>query len=238
MKPAPEPAPAAAADLFAPDRLAVVEQYAGSLATAGVERGLIGPREVPRLWDRHLLNCALLAPEISVGATVADVGSGAGLPGVVLAIARPDLRVTLIESLLRRVTYLEEVAGELGLDNVEVVRSRAEEMPADRRFDVVTARAVAALPKLARWCLPLVAPDGALIAMKGSSASDEAAQARDELARMGCSAPVVSRVGTDVEGVEETHLIRVTWADPSRVSLRSSGTGRRGRRRSGRRSRG
>jgi 16S rRNA (guanine527-N7)-methyltransferase len=216
----------------------LVEQYAAVLASTGTERGLLGPREVPRLWDRHVLNSALLAPRLPHEATVADVGSGAGLPGIVLALARPDITVTLIESLLRRVTFLEEVVAELGLEQVEVVRSRAEEMPAERTFAVVTARAVAPLDRLARWCMPLVAPDGALVAMKGASAEDEASAARAALRDMGCAPPVVETVGHDLPGVEETHLVRVTWGDPSRVSLRSSGGGRRGRRRSQRRPRG
>lgn len=235
MKPAPEPAPSVAADLFPAERLALAERYVATLATDGAERGLIGPRELPRLWDRHVLNCALVAPRLPRDAAVADVGSGAGLPGVVLALARPDVTVTLVESLLRRVTFLEEVVADLGLDRVEVVRSRAEEMPRERTFDVVTARAVAPLDRLARWCMPLVAPDGALLAMKGATASEEVEQTADALRRQGCAPPVVETIGADVAGVDETHLVRVTWADRSRVSLRSSGGGRRGRRRSQRR---
>ena len=150
--------------------------YVRLLATDGTVRGLIGPREVPRLWDRHLLNSTALAPLIPTGARVVDVGSGAGLPGIPLALARPDLTVVLLEPLARRATFLDECVDGLGLDNVTVVRGRAEEGPARRSLggaDVVTARAVAPLDKLAGWCLPLLRPGGRLLALKGSSAAEE-----------------------------------------------------------------
>src|SRR5690349_12486661 len=169
------PAPEEAAGVFA-SRLPLAERYAAWLAEDGVVRGLIGPREVPRLWDRHLLNCAVVADAVPHGASVADIGSGAGLPGLVLAIRRPDLRVTLVEPLLRRTTFLEEVVADLALDHVVVVRGRAEELHGTRTFDVVTSRAVAPLEKLLGWCLPLCSPDGVVLAMKGSSASEEVAQ--------------------------------------------------------------
>ena len=184
----------------------LLERYAGLLATEGVTRGLIGPREVPRLWDRHLLNCGLLAPLIPGGATVADLGSGAGLPGVVLAIARPDLRVTLVEPMARRVDFLEEVRVGLELSNVEVVRARAEQWPESARFDVVTARALAALPKLLAWCLPLVAEHGELLAMKGSSAEGEIVAAAEELRRWRAHAEVVT---SSVPGSSVTTVVRV-----------------------------
>ncbi|WP_415171346.1 16S rRNA (guanine(527)-N(7))-methyltransferase RsmG [Nocardioides sp.] len=195
--------------------------YADWLADAGVVRGLIGPREVPRLWDRHLLNCAVLAELISQSATVADVGSGAGLPGLVLAVARPDLRLTLIEPLLRRTTFLTEVVGDLGVDNVEVVRGRAVELHGYRTFDVVTSRAVAPLERLLEWSMPLVAPEGALIAMKGSSVAEEIQAAATTLARLGCGEPEVSVLG---EGVlsSTTVALRVAWADPATVSWPSA----------------
>ncbi len=148
-----------------------IYRYVDLLASVGTVRGLIGPREVPRLWDRHIRNCAAAAPAFPHGARVADVGSGAGLPGLVLAMARPDLRVTLIEPLLRRTTFLTEVVTELGLTTVDVVRARADEV-ADT-FDVVTSRAVAPLEKLLRWCLPLCRPGGLVLAMKGASAQAE-----------------------------------------------------------------
>lgn len=190
------PAPSSARGVFA-DRLPLAEAYAASLATAGVVRGLIGPREVPRLWDRHLLNCAVVGGVIDDGASVADVGSGAGLPGVVLAIARPDLRITLIEPLLRRTTYLEEIASELGLDNVTVVRGRAEDSRG-LSFDVVTSRAVAPLDKLARWSMPLVRRGGSMLAMKGSRADTEVAEAVGSLRRWSDRAPSVIVVGDGV----------------------------------------
>ena len=170
--------------LFPPERLPLAARYAELLATAGVERGLIGPREAPRLWDRHLLNCALLAQAIPPGATVADLGSGAGLPGVVLAIARPDLRITLVEPLERRTAFLHEVVAELDLGDVEVLRGRAEALHGVRRFDVVTSRALAPLDRLLTWSMPLVAPEGAMVAMKGRSLEDEIEAARATLRRL------------------------------------------------------
>ncbi len=170
--------------MFASDRLPLAEAYADLLATEGVVRGLIGPREAPRLWDRHLLNCAVLAEVVPEGATVCDIGSGAGLPGLVLAIARPDLRVTLVEPLLRRTTFLEEVVEALTLSHVEVVRGRADALHGERTFDVVTSRAVAPLERLLQWSMPLVSPAGALVAMKGSNVADEIDEARPMLTRV------------------------------------------------------
>ena len=166
------PAPPEAAGVFA-SHLPLAERYAGWLADAGVVRGLIGPREVPRLWERHLLNCAVLSEAVPEGTSVADIGSGAGLPGLVLAVRRPDLRITLVEPLLRRTTFLEEVVADLGLDHVEVVRGRAEELHGRRTFDVVTSRAVAPLKRLMAWSLPLCSETGIVLAMKGSTAEEE-----------------------------------------------------------------
>lgn len=209
--------PEVARRAFPSARLPLAERYAELLATEGVVRGLIGPREAPRLWDRHLVNCALLADLIPPEATVADIGSGAGLPGLVLAIARPDLRITLVEPLLRRTTFLTEVAEELQLTQVEVVRGRAETLHGARTFDVVTSRAVAPLDRLLGWSMPLVAPSGALVAMKGSTVTEEIEAARADLERWGCSAPEVVVLGS---GLTEstTVAVRVAWADPSRVS--------------------
>jgi 16S rRNA (guanine527-N7)-methyltransferase len=161
-----------------------LERYANLLADAGVVRGLIGPREVPRLWERHLLNCAQIAPAFDRGSRVCDLGSGAGLPGVVLALARPDLRVTLLEPLLRRTTFLTEVAEALALANVDVVRGRAEDH-AGAGFDAVTARAVAPLDRLARWALPMCRAGGKLVAMKGASAQAELEASGAALAKAG-----------------------------------------------------
>jgi 16S rRNA (guanine527-N7)-methyltransferase len=158
--------------------------YADLLATEGTLRGLIGPREVPRLWERHLLNCAVLERLIPREATVADIGTGAGLPGIVLALVRPDLHVSLVEPLLRRTTFLLEAVERLDLRNAEVVRSRAEDLPA-ASFDVVASRAVAPLGKLAGWCLPLCVEGGLMLAMKGASAAEELAASEHELAALG-----------------------------------------------------
>ena len=165
------------------DALPTAEAYAALLATEGIVRGLIGPREVPRLWDRHLLNCAVVTEAVSEGASVCDIGSGAGLPGLVMAIRRPDLAVTLVEPLLRRTTFLGEAVASLGLDNVRVVRGRAEEVHGKETFDVVTSRAVAPLDRLSRWSLPLVRAGGEFLAMKGSSAEDELAAAAKIIAK-------------------------------------------------------
>ena len=176
----PGPGPAVAAAGLRTGRLPLLERYAALLASEGVTRGLIGPREVPASVGPTPGQLRSAGPLIPDGATVADLGSGAGLPGVVLAMARPDLTVTLIEPMARRVGFLEEVRAELELSNVEVVRARAEQWPRNGRFDVVTARALAALPKLLAWCLPLVAEHGELLAMKGSSAQDEIVAAAEE----------------------------------------------------------
>lgn len=180
---------------FSSDRLPLAERYVGLLATAGVERGLIGPREAPRLWERHILNSLAVAELVPHGASVADLGSGAGLPGLVLAIGRPDLSVTLVEPLLRRTTFLDEVVAELGLSGVRVVRGKAEALHGTEVFDVVTARALAPLDRLLGWAMPLVAPQGQLLALKGSSAEDEVAEAQKVLAQLGCAPPEVLSVG-------------------------------------------
>lgn len=191
-------APAAAAAVFGP-RLALAERYAASLAKAGVERGLIGPREVERLWDRHLLNSAAVGELIHEGSRVADIGSGAGLPGIPLAVARPDLTVTLIEPLLRRSDFLREVVGELELE-VSVVRGRAEE-PLVRaqvgEMDAVVSRAVASLDKLTRWSVPLLRIDGEMLALKGERAEEEIRDHRRVMASLGAADVKVMRCGAD-----------------------------------------
>jgi len=191
------PLPPEATRVFGPavDRVA---RFAAILASDGVGRGLIGPREVERLWPRHLLNCGVMAPHLPRVATVADVGSGAGLPGMVWAIARPDLQVTLIEPLLRRATFLTEATACLRLDNVTVVRSRAEDLHGRAVFGVVTARAVAPLERLLRWCLPLVEPGGQLMALKGHSAPAELEAARPLLATMGATSAAVRTYGEGI----------------------------------------
>jgi 16S rRNA (guanine527-N7)-methyltransferase len=181
-----------------------------------VVRGLIGPREAPRLWERHLVNCALLGEAVPDGSDVCDIGSGAGLPGLVLAIARPDLTVTLVEPLLRRTTYLTEVVERLGLRNVEVVRGRAEELHGKREFSIVTSRAVAPLGRLLDWSMPLVRQGGALVAMKGSSAADEVTAAAKELRAHGAGRVEVLTCGVGV--IEPpTTVVRVEATRPSRL---------------------
>lgn len=177
-----------------------MQAFADILATSGVERGLIGPREVPRLWSRHLVNCAVVAQEatdvIPEGSTVADVGSGAGLPGLVWALVRPDLTITLIEPLLRRATFLSEAVVELSLeDRVQVLRARAEDVT-PRRFDVVTARAVARLPQLLTWTLPLASVGGVVLALKGSSAAQEVEESEGTRAALGAGPIVIRSYGS------------------------------------------
>jgi 16S rRNA (guanine527-N7)-methyltransferase len=199
-----ETPPPHAAGVFA-SRLGLATAYADILATDGVVKGLIGPREVPRIWDRHVMNSAVVAPRLPEGATVADIGTGAGLPGIVWAIARPDVHVTLVEPLLRRTRFLEQAVTDLDLDNVTVLRSRAEDV--HDTFDVVTARAVAALDKLGRWCMPLVRPGGVLLAMKGRSAAEEVEVATPTLRRLGATSIVVT---TYENGDVPTTVVEVT----------------------------
>jgi len=162
-----------------------ISRYVDMLTGAGVERGLIGPREAERLWERHILNCVVLERLIPHGAAVADVGSGAGLPGIVLALVRPDLRITLVEPLLRRATFLIEAIDVLGLGSaVEVVRARAEDYRGSK-FAVVTARAVAPLDRLTALALPLLTSGGSLLAVKGRRAQDELEEHRAALAALG-----------------------------------------------------
>lgn len=176
------------------------------MATRGIDWGLIGPRESDRLWDRHVLNSVAPAELLPEGATVADVGSGAGLPGIPLALLRPDLRVVLVEPLLRRATFLEQAVEELGLgDRVEVVRSRAEDH--NGRYDVVLSRALAPLPRLISWCDPLRQPDGVIVALKGRTAPDELAAARRDLERRGLVGEVLTVRAHPA--VEPTSVVRV-----------------------------
>lgn len=203
LTPAP-PAPPAALAVFG-DALPVLEAYAALLAGAGVERGLIGPRETPRLWERHLLNSAGPAELLDPGTTVVDLGSGAGLPGLVLAAVRPDTTFVLVEPLQRRAVFLTEAVQALRLDNVRVHRARAEELagpgltaagvPGAGLVDAVVARAVAPLDRLAGWALPLLRPGGRLLALKGASADGELARSRAALRRAGATEASVVEVG-------------------------------------------
>lgn len=190
------------------DRVDLAGRFAAHLTTSGVERGLIGPRETQRIWSRHILNCAVVGELISAESSVIDIGSGAGLPGLALAIARPDLHVTLVEPLERRTSWLHEVVADLGL-STRVVRARAEDVVGHEWAAVVTARAVAALPRLAEWGLPLVEPGGQLLAIKGRSAADELASAATRLRRLGAVSFEVLRCGTEVQE-ESTTVVRVS----------------------------
>jgi 16S rRNA (guanine527-N7)-methyltransferase len=180
------------------DALPLAVRFADLLATEATVRGLIGPREVPRLWARHLLNCAVVTDLVAEGASVADIGSGAGLPGLVMAIRRPDLTVALVEPLLRRTTFLDEAVERLGLPNVRVVRARAEELHGGELFDVVTSRAVAPMDRLSRWSLPLVRTGGLFLAMKGSSAQAEVDAATGLIRRLGGERPDIVELGSDL----------------------------------------
>jgi 16S rRNA (guanine527-N7)-methyltransferase len=187
-------APPEAAQVFGPT-MAAAEGYARLLAGPAVARGLIGPREVPRLWERHLLNSAAVAELVPHPCSLVDLGSGAGLPGIVLALLLPDVTVTLLEPMLRRVTFLEECVHALGLPNAQVRRGRAEELAGQLTADVVTARAVAPLDRLAALALGLVRPGGTVLAIKGANARQEVAAARRSLSRLRLRSVDVVRAG-------------------------------------------
>jgi 16S rRNA (guanine527-N7)-methyltransferase len=178
------------------------------LVEEGVERGLVGPREIPRLWERHLLNSAVVVPFLAASGRIVDLGSGAGLPGIIVAAMRPDAEVVLLEPMERRTDWLREVAGSLGLANVVVTRARAEDVHGSLSCAAVTARAVAPLEKLYRWALPLLEKGGVLVALKGARAQEEVvAAARVGLRLGGGPADVVS--ASTIDGAEETMVVRV-----------------------------
>lgn len=211
----PPPAPAGAVQVFG-EHLAVAERFTAILTDTGVTHGLIGPREVPRLWERHVLNCAVIHSAIADAQMVIDVGSGAGLPGIALAIARPDLDLHLVEPMLRRTKWLSSTIEELELTNVTVHRGRAEEFWGVLSAPVVTARAVAKLSELAGWCLPLLLPGGCMLALKGSRVAEELATDRALLRRLGA---VEERIETFGLGIIDpaTTVLRVVLGDrPSR----------------------
>ncbi|PWF87601.1 16S rRNA (guanine(527)-N(7))-methyltransferase RsmG [Kocuria rosea] len=207
--PVPDEQERRAAERLFGERLPLAERYLAHLASSGIVRGLIGPREVPRLWSRHVLNCAVVEELIATGARVADVGSGAGLPGLCLALARPDLQITLIEPLERRVQWLDEVVADLGLTNVRVLRARAEQARDEvGEVDVVTARAVSALVGLVDITLPLLRGTGELLALKGRSAADEVRKAQKKLDRLGARSTEIVPAGADLLE-EPTTVVRV-----------------------------
>jgi 16S rRNA (guanine527-N7)-methyltransferase len=214
-------APEVAREVFIGDALERARMFADLLAGPGVVRGLLGPREIPRIWERHLLNCAVVAEAIPEGSRVVDIGSGAGLPGLVLAIVRPDIRMTLLDPLLRRTVFLAEAVETLKLDNAEVVRGRAEELAGKRSFDVATARAVAPLDRLLEWSLPLLRADGQLLAMKGERAVEELDAARPQLMASGARSAELVTVGRGRVEPPAT-LVRVIAGAPPESSGRGS----------------
>jgi len=206
-----------AAEKIFGDRLDLAERYVAHLATSGIERGLIGPREIPRLWGRHVLNCAVIESQIAHGSRVADVGSGAGLPGLCLAIARPDLELTLIEPLERRVIWLQEVVDDLGLSNVTVMRTRAELAVGMVTADVVTARAVSALSNLAGLTIPLLDGEGEVVAIKGRSAAEEIEKAAKVIRKLGGVQTSVLTVGQDLLE-EPTTVVRIVVKKSQKIA--------------------
>lgn len=234
--PALPPTPPEAQARFG-DRLELAEHYVALLATTGISHGLIGPREGPRLWDRHVLNCAVVSDLIPPGAegqAVIDVGSGAGLPGVVLAIARPDLHVHLVEPLARRTAWLQDAVQELGLTNTTVHTARAESLWSKLDAPWVTARAVTGIVRLAEWTLPLLSVPGQVLALKGGRGRTELAEAERALHRLGvahCDAVALGDAG-DEEGTTVLRLIVDRPVDLRRFRAKettSAGSARRRR---------
>lgn len=219
---------AVAAAVFA-DRLPLAEHYRDLLATDGVLRGLIGPREAGRLWERHLLNCAVLTDLVPDGARVVDVGSGAGLPGLPMAIRRPDLRVDLVEPMKRRADFLAEAVVALALpEAVRVIRGRADDAAVLREAgnsDWVVARAVAPLDRLVRWCLPLLVPGGRLLALKGARAAEEIAEHRQTVQRLGAGGIHVAHAGATWLAEPATVVV----VERAAARINRSGTGSRRR---------
>jgi 16S rRNA (guanine527-N7)-methyltransferase len=219
--------PAGAASVFG-GVLDQARRYAELLATDGVTRGLIGPRETDRLWDRHLLNCAVVTELLPESGQLVDIGSGAGLPGIVLAMLRPSLQVTLLEPLLRRAVFLEECVAELGLANATVLRARAEDKHiAGLAADIATARAVAPLDRLVGWAAGLLRPGGQLLAIKGQSAEAELAAAKPALSRLGVRSTEVLQAG-DGRVVSATTVVRVVMGGHGREERAGAQRSRRG----------
>jgi 16S rRNA (guanine527-N7)-methyltransferase len=220
-------APGAAEAIFG-SRMDRAQRYAEILAGAGVERGLLGPREVDRLWDRHILNSVAIGELLDPEERIADIGSGAGLPGIPLALARPDLRLTLIEPLLRRSDFLLEVVDDLDLE-ITIVRGRAEEQSVRQQvgeMDTVVSRAVASLDKLTKWSLPLLRPDGRMVAIKGEHAEDEIREHRRVMAALGAVDVKVVRCGADYLDLPATAVV-ARRGGTVRVANRRPRTGRR-----------
>ncbi len=213
---------AVAAEMFG-SSLPQAQKYADLLTGSGVERGVVGPAEAERIWDRHLLNCGAIARLVPAKAAVIDLGSGAGLPGIVLAILLPGVRVTLLEPLARRVEFLAECVAELGLSNAEVVRGRGEDVAGHTVGDVVTSRAVAPLDKLVGLSVGLARPGGRILAIKGASAETELAKARPVLARLGVTDARVVHAGSAGGGATATV---VTFTAPEHRASGAASSGR------------
>jgi 16S rRNA (guanine527-N7)-methyltransferase len=175
-----------------------LQLYEAILKREGDTRGLLGPRELEIVWDRHILNCLTLVELIPLNSTVADIGSGAGLPGIVLAAARPDLAVTLVEPTLRRVEFLNETKAELNLENLSIIQGRAEDLIKGKRFEIVTARAVAPMKKLLNLCLPLLKPGGYLLALKGEKANIELTEALEQISKWNATSLGIVKLGLEI----------------------------------------
>jgi len=231
----PEVASPGLAGLFG-DALPTVARYADLLTGPGVDRGLVGPAEAARIWDRHILNCAAVADLVPARCTLIDLGSGAGLPGIVLSMLRPEADVTLVEPMARRVAFLLECVDTLGLARVRVVRGRAEDLAGQVAADIVTARAVAPLGRLAGWAAGLCRPGGTVLAIKGAGARDEVAEARTVLRRLRVSDLAVLEVGG---GKVDPPVTVVRFVAPARQRGAAAGRSpRAGDRHSGRRTSG
>ncbi|WP_062078427.1 16S rRNA (guanine(527)-N(7))-methyltransferase RsmG [Demequina globuliformis] len=189
------------------DSYARVRAFAELLADQGVLRGLIGPRELTRVWERHILNSAAVVPFLGKG-TIVDIGSGAGLPGLVIAAMLPDRPVVLVEPMERRTTWLFHAAEQCGIDNVTVLRGRAEEVRESVEADVITARAVASIDKLVKWCLPLLSPTGSMALLKGRSAPDELDRGKYVLRRAGLTGAV--HEAPTLAGLEPTTVVTLS----------------------------
>jgi len=214
----PPAAPSGAAAVFG-NRMPSATRFVEILADTGVSHGLLGPREVPRLWERHVLNCAVIEDAFPQGAKLVDVGSGAGLPGIALAIARPDLDVHLVEPMQRRTDWLTATAADLELENVTVHRGRAEELVGTLSAPWVTARAVARIAKLARWCVPLLDAPGTLVAMKGRSAQEELDADRRDLNKLGLVDAILTEHGMSILD-EPTLTLDLTFQPKQRAGKR------------------